>query len=227
MSASDPVTKLIGIGPVTARFLETKKVMTVGDLSKVTPGQFSLNNLSIFIKRAKEYLEDKSPIDLSSPSVIDSKLFLVIGGDGIEDKKNPLPPLPAPSFSVPTVSTAAHEEIETKILIENHTWFEHKIRIPCKNELDVDLKEAIIYELSIEAYNRVSLVCAWIKDDGVSEKLCSMTFSPQFILFFNPSLPVLELSITSDDWKCIENQHTIENVLYETNLIVVFNQNKL
>ena len=112
-------------------------------------------------------------------------------------------------------------------MIESHTWWERKIVIPCKKHKGggYELKEAIIYELSIEAFNRVAFLCSWVNSEDDEEILCSMTYSPQIILYFNSGshLPVLKLTMSEQAWDELENKHTVSNVLWEANVLNIFN----
>jgi len=120
---------------------------------------------------------------------------------------------------------------EEKYMISDHSWWEMKVLIPRTQNIDEKgestyaLKEAIVYELSIEPHNRISFVCSWLKTTEASEqreKLCTMTYSPQILFYFNLGLPPLEISIRPEDFEALPNQHALTNVIWETNLMKHF-----
>jgi hypothetical protein len=239
------VSKILCIGPVTQRALESKGINTIGELSQVKPGSFSINNLSTFIHRAKNYIKERED---TSPQTKEQKIL--IGGNNKTDK-TPSPSLSSKTKnevklpnndkkdkqnlnSTPAESNDEKEEEDLKVLIEDHTWWERKILIPSQTsdiKLGYELKEAIIYEMSLEKYNRISFICSWVvkKNEDVGEQLCTMTYSPQFILYFNSGtdLPELNISVTKEFWDELDNRFTIQNTLLEANIIQRFNAMKV
>jgi hypothetical protein len=212
------VSKISGIGPVTQRTLEGKNVHTVGDLACLSPNQYSINNLTLFISRAKQYIEDREVCKKEEePSIV------VIGLEDTEEKQDTADP---DAVKLETEESDHENQEAIKILIEDHTWWECKVLIPYKSKAGCELKEAIIYELSLEPFNRVAFICSWVTgEDNSKERLCTMTYSPQLILYFNTGadLPLLKISMNQADWENLDNKYTVENVLWETNLIHNFN----
>jgi hypothetical protein len=194
------VSKITGIGPVNQKILENQNIATIGQLASLRPDQCAINNVATFIKRAEQYIQEREP-ERKVP--VESTQEAGYGEDEYE-----------------------HDE-DSRTLIEDHTWWENKVQIPCTNFSDrsgYDMKEAIIYELSLEPCNRVAFICSWVvsKDTEDKEKLCTMTYSPQLILHFNQNqkLPELHISMSETSWNKLENKHTLENVLWETNLMI-------
>lgn len=127
-------------------------------------------------------------------------------------------------------STKEHEStlIKSQLIIESHTWYERKIQIPIhSDESTLDVKEAIIYELCVEAFNRIAFLCSWIVDNQ-DDELCTMTYSPQLILHFNAdiALPELKITLPPEVYNRMENKNTLDNVLWETNMIRIDNNQK-
>jgi predicted flap endonuclease-1-like 5' DNA nuclease len=252
--ADHSVTKIIGIGPVTAKALEVHGITTVKQLSELEPGEISVNNLSTLIDRAKTYLkaynndtQDESKVEVVVLGKKSNKLGELFS---TKLKKTPVNPLVSSileskkddvkeekekssqdtSEKVSEVTTEETEE-ENKYLIQDHSWWEMKVLIPKavpKTNHDDEglfvLKEAIVYELSIEPHNRISFVCSWVSGskDKKEEKLCTMTYSPQLIFYFNLGLPPLEVSIRQDDFKLLPNHEVLRNLLWETNIMHKF-----
>lgn len=250
------VTKIVGIGPVTAKALEVHGIKTVGQLAEVEAGEISINNSATLIHRAREYVKAYNNCDKKE----DDKVEVVVLGKkpnklgelfSTKLKKTDVPlvtAVPITDKSVTssvsgvatTVTTATtenkeklegenKEEEESKFLIQDHSWWEMKVLIPratSKDEDDFVLKEAIIYELSVEPHNRISFVCSWVCNTGnkdkKEEKLCTMTYSPQLIFYFNLGLPPLEVSIRQDDYKLLPNHEVLTNLLWETNIMHKF-----
>ena len=193
--SSHCVTKISGIGPGIASTLKLYKITTVGELANVVPGSFKIPNLGTFISRAKLYISEREP------QFEKSKDTLVVDGQYKVNEQ-----------VVPQCNAKNDEEVESKMLITNHSWFEKEVIIPDDNQM----KNAIVFELSIDPNNRVSLICANVED----EQLCKMTYSPQLLMTLNAqTLPEFTVSIDPADWKTLKNKHTIVNTLFETNVI--------
>jgi hypothetical protein len=223
--STHPVSKIMGIGSVTSDALNSAGIKNVGDLSRAHPGQCSVNNLSTFINRAKLYISERENVVSPEKTSVSSGIPTVV--------KTVTSPKPEDTLQTETKNEDDSESnLNEKILIEDHTWWETKILIPNYDDDSRDLKEAIIYELSLEPFNRVSFICSWLHDtetDGEDDKgekpgetLCTMTYSPQMILHFNMDLPILKITVDTTDWESMENRFTIENVVWETNTMSKF-----
>lgn len=113
-------------------------------------------------------------------------------------------------------------ESSEKFLIKDHSWWEMKVLLPRKvNKTDYELKEAIVFELSLEPHSRVSFICSWVVTDEENqrEKLCAMTYSPQIVFYFNLSLPPFTVSMREEDYKSLPHTHVLENVMWEVDLM--------
>lgn len=112
-----------------------------------------------------------------------------------------------------TVETTSEAMVETEVryLLEEHTWFELKVSLPPAT--GQTLKQAVVQDLCLEPDERVSLLCSWQEND----EMCSMTYSPQYVFFFNMKLPKLEVTIKPTDLPKLPNIKTLENTLIEVN----------
>ena len=127
------------------------------------------------------------------------------------------PPKPSPA----PVKQKDADKHESRYMIQTHSWFQTPVNIP----IDGEFTKAVIYELVVEPFNRVSFVCDWVDNKlNDSGKVYSMTYTPQFLTFFNNKLPNLTLDISPEDWKTIPNNFTISNVIEETNTMIKFSQ---
>lgn len=103
------------------------------------------------------------------------------------------------------------KKVPERALVSDHTWFEKRVTLP----LD-ETKDAIIFEMSIEPNDRVAFLCMWCDSDTSETK----SFSPQFLAVTNPQLPELSVSMqTNDADKLSHHIQTLQNVLWETNVI--------
>jgi hypothetical protein len=189
----DPVKTITGIGEKTAQLLQSANVHTVGELAKVQPFGLGITipNLGALISRAKIHIAKQT----------EPKNLVVVTNNGIriEEIKE-------------TKETTLKQE---RTLISNHPWFEKLVIIP-SFECSEKMIEVVIYELCLDPYERVSMLCGW-NSDPESDDLCTMTYSPQFIFHYNSHLPRLTCSIDPDDWGSMNNKHVLQNVLWETN----------
>ena len=209
--ANDSVSVILGIGKIISKALENHGVTTVGQLANLEAGEISIASLPTLIGRAKEYLKVKG---------------------GSEPPAEPVVILGAKPSATKSKETN-HEDPQQQqthnntYLVTDHTWWELTILIPreYKNG-ETLLKEAVIYEMSIEPHERISMVCSWIDqtEERPQEKLCSMTYSPQILLYFNETLPDLNVTIREADFKKLPNQHTLANVLQEVSTMKKWNR---
>lgn len=111
-------------------------------------------------------------------------------------------------------SKPASEVVCTRHCIQSHNWWEQQIILP--NESDhKEFRFAVIYELSLETFNRVSFICAWVTEDSNETSLCTMSFSPQYIFYYNPTLPLLEVQMTQENLDRLPNKFVLLNTLSE------------
>jgi len=211
---SAPVDVLSGIGKVTKADLSRFGIHTVHDLARADPVDVPITKITKFISAAKEFIKEDEKKNPSSHAQVVPKE--VLGGvvktkDKTKDKTN------SPRTSETESPRSKKIELtEEEIFISDHTWWENRIILPAED--GGDMREAIIYEMSITPHNRISFLCSWIRKD--KKKLCSMTYSPQFISIFNLSLPPLAVSVNPSSLDKIRNRAVLENVLWETNLIL-------
>ncbi len=101
-------------------------------------------------------------------------------------------------------------------LITNHSWFEAEVSVP--DPKTQEIREAIVYEFILEAYQRVCLLCAWTNDQS-EPTISTMTYSPTLLAHFNVDLPLLSIDLPESDWAQLPHRATIDNVIWETNVI--------
>jgi hypothetical protein len=204
--SSDPLNKINGLGTKTQQVLNLHNIMTVSQLAQLTPGQLpvSINNLGTLISRAKSYLTlRKEPIVSTN--------MLTITSQGAKTE---------------LTQTTKPEETHFRALMDSHSWWEQRVVILDPVEPKT-LRNAVIYELTIEPGDRIAFICEWCTEDG-SNDICNMTYSPQLILHLNPNLPELTCKINPNDWANMTNANVLQNVLWETNTMRTYlNANQL
>lgn len=227
--SSHNVTKILGVGAKTAAVLAEHGVNTVGQLADLDAGQVPVNGLSTLIGRAKIYLQnmvetgDTTNVVLGDPPpMFPTSMTTKLTKKSPNNSKDvAIEPELKSNDNIPKT-----EEEELKYLITDHSWWEMKVLIPRmlagEHEFQSEMKEAIIYELSIDPDNRIAFVCSWIVDveQEKREKLCSMTYSPSFIYYFNLDLPPLAISLRQADLDKLQNKNVLQNVLLETNFMI-------
>ena len=196
--SQDTINNITGLGNKTQKTLNLHKIITVGDLAQIRPGQIpvSINNLGTLISRAKSYIELR---EKSIPSV--PATFMNITPQGTEMTTN--------------LQIESQKTQDFKALIDTHSWMEQLVVIPDPIN-PKNLQQAVVCELSIEPSDRISLLCEWCTDDGTDD-LCTMTYTPQLLIHFNPTLPVLTVQINPEDWAKMTNGNVLQNVVWETN----------
>lgn len=94
--------------------------------------------------------------------------------------------------------------------LKSHNWWERKIVLP-----DIDncmgIRDAIVYELSIEPLNRICFICAWMDQSNLK----TMTYSAQFLLFYNPNLPLFHIRIDRNSLNELPNRFVLLNTIEE------------
>jgi hypothetical protein len=217
--ATHSITKLAGVGKATEALFENKGIRTVQELAECDPSTL-VEKYRKFIDVAKEHIkqQEKVAASLGIQNLQPSPTLMI---NGTETKE-------VEQIEPETTAAVEKEEQEeqTRLLIEEHTWWEHNIMLPRESkdaDIGYELRSAAIYEVSLEAFNRISVICSWVPDDN-EDALCSMSYSPQFILDFNRNtLPPLQISLDRDTWNSLPNKHTIENVLWECSVLHAFN----
>lgn len=217
--ASDSVEKISGVGPKTAAELASHHILTVKELAEVVPETVQVTNINSLIRKAQNYVKIfESKVEAEQKQLQDEKVEL----GPAEPKAEPTPK---------AQEEEKKEEDETKAdtyLLSDHTWFEHRVRLPRKvrfkggreNHEDlIDLRKAVVYEMSVEPNHRVSMLCSWVDEENEMETLCTMTYSPQFIYAFNLDLPELCVKIHPSDMATLSNASVIENVLWEVHVM--------
>jgi len=231
--ADHSTTKILGVGKKTSEALAEHNILTVGQLADLESGQLPIHNLSSLISRAKTYIQnvESTTLDSQEPKSgivnITPPLFFSSFTTKLATPNQPVASLlKAPNVKEEDAGTEL-AYAEEKYMVTDHSWWEMKILLPRADKSNTDrpaMQEAIIYELSIEPHNRISFVCSWVitVESEHREKLCSMTYSPSFIFFFNLSLPPLEVSMRQEDLDKLDNKHVLTNVLTETNTMIQF-----
>jgi len=205
---ADEVSRLKGVGPVTRQRFVEKGLFTVQDVARVTDfsGFTHIPNMRQLVEKARDYMArlPSSPVlpPEKNPSAASG------GPDGPGGPGGPGGQRTPPS-------------LHTRYLVQDHSWWEQSVFIPCRN--GGSLCRAVVYELSIESYERIAFICSWIStDDEGTENLCTVTYSPQLLLFFNPGLPKLTLQIYDQFWYGLRNKQTLCHTLWEINTMSKF-----
>jgi hypothetical protein len=234
---SQRLEDIAGIGPKKAAALRAVGIKTISELANAT--NMSLVSVPYGVtlrQRAKELLS-KMNLNDDKPEKYEEDSKLV--------KITPFMPPSVPKFikenknieNIHTKDKGGHyddtdeededdgeDENNVTFLIPSHSWMNEVVQIPRKNE-DGQYKcyPGVIYELSLEPTNRISFVCTWIADtneEECNERVCSKTFSPLFILMFNPNLPLFNISIHPDDIKHLQPKiEVLKNSLLEIMII--------
>lgn len=120
------------------------------------------------------------------------------------------------TVNIPTDLSTAYQT-----LIETHSWWELEVNVPCEYNGELIMQRVILYELSINSDHRVSIVCSYISPKD-NTSLCTISYSPQLIFFFNPtvSFPTLTISLPKPIWTRLSNKRAIASVLWEMNILV-------
>lgn len=116
--------------------------------------------------------------------------------------------------------TRVHQKTQ-RYLFTNHSWYEQQITLPVETSPDTyDLRRAVIYELSIETFNRISFICSYFEPESGRQVLCNFTKSPLYILTFNGDrLPLLEITISKRQFSNLPNNYVLYDTLREVSAI--------
>ena len=233
-----PVENVAGVGAARATALKMYNITTVKQLADANLDVVKVSGIKSIVDNAKLYIvrNTVAPSKVEPPKITLSSVLpppINFSFFGKKLSAVPLPIVPAP-VETPKVEEkpATDSDVEeypepenSDYLIKDHSWWEMKVLIPrgllpSAEDTALGLREAIVYEMSIEPHDRVAFVCCWVlPDESKKEKLCSMTYSPQLLFFFNMDLPPLTISIRPEDAETLPNMHTIKNVIYEIDLM--------
>lgn len=238
---NDLVTVLKGVGPVSAKQLAMQNIRTVGELASADVSKLlsaKIKSAWTIVETAKNHIKSNVAATETLPSKKEDSRVVVVSESGAVSttltKTDPQP-----------VESESKVDIKKQCLVSNHTWWEKQIVLPDPvNVLNSDmesisshhgssslaesetardqLRQCVIYEMSIESNNRISFLCSWIDAEKDTETLCSMTFTPLYILSFNPEMPKLIVSLTPSDWKSLDHKSTLINTLLECNTVLHF-----
>lgn len=108
-----------------------------------------------------------------------------------------------------------------RYLVSNHSWYEQQITLPVETSPDTyELRRAVIYELSIESFNRISFICSYFEPESGRQVLCNFTKSPLYILTFNGDrLPLLEITISKRQFSSLPNNYVLYDTIREVSAI--------
>lgn len=113
------------------------------------------------------------------------------------------------SFSFIPKKEEEEEPVELQYMFESHSWYEQKVNLPYQKTLF----KFIIYDLNLEPTERVSLICQSMLND---DQVVSVSFSPQLIFHFNPTLEKLTVDIKPEDFEKISSRkHVLKNTIDE------------
>lgn len=213
-----PVLRVKGVGVKSQDILHTAGVHTVGELAAVDAAKVNLSKIHSLIRNAKSMLTLATSGEKNTPSTNDVAAAAVVVDTNKKEIK-----LEPKGFSFdnyqkaqPTWEKKNQEENKEKeeedllfhYLIENTSWWDFIVRLPRNGSF----ANAVICELSVEPNKRISFLCNWQENN----QLCEMTFSPQFLFFFNTDLPVLTVHITPEDYDSLgDTCHDLESTLQE------------
>jgi hypothetical protein len=240
---TDPIEKLkiTGLGPKTKKQLYNLNVFTAKDfLNK----QKSLRNENIrgfssilsqlnqlFPDIAEPQLQSETQFQSetqlqsepqkknSEPEDIETKRDGLVYADGLVCGKlsevTETDPIQNPKRSKKKEQDIEEEDLVDKYIIDTHSWKDQEVCLP-DTEQNNKLCRAKIFEMSVEPNKRVSLLCGFIVFDEYEEKKYQFVgFSPHFILTFNPSLPILDITVPEKAWTQFKHQDTVQKVLWE------------
>lgn len=209
--ADQPVNVLDGIGEKTLTALRHANLGTVGQLAKAHPEDEKIRKIrgiKNHIFNAQQYLKQEE-----SPVCHIPDLFVIRSGVVPVETKASTPP-PA---SEPKVEEVKQLE---QYLIQNHTWFEERVKIPVESPGGIEFQEAVCCELTVQPgdLNQVMIICQWSDEDGLKH-IYDRPFPPMFLFHFNDHLPPLELVVKPECWEKLPAKPVIEETLYFTNLM--------
>lgn len=201
---------LSGLGPKIEKELKAQQILTLEALAAVTDVQLidrlrvMIPTIGSLILKAKQKVSGATSATAAAPPTV------TLGG---------APPLPA--------VVEENKSIDLKeFWLETHSWFEASIVLPRSRkarERMPELCNAIIYDLCLEPNQRISFQCGWIPPDSGEKILCTKTYSPQFIYFFNHQrLPPLTVDLHPDDLERFPRINYLKNVLEEIQMMGEF-----
>ena len=195
-------------------------------------------NFEAHINTARKYLETHQAANKDSAITISVPVTSPNDNTKKEENEVPEPTTKSTTTTTPVISegnttkpaqvaTPPKQLAEVTLLSDTHSWFEHKILLPRvdKKSSTVQLVPAIIYELSLDPRQRISVICSWVvtapnESDGETEVSCRRTYSPQLLIQYNAKvLPELEVAMQPEEWERLPQQHALADTLYEVNLL--------
>lgn len=191
-----------GVGPKVKKLLLTHKITTVEQLANSPPTRLSIPNFHNLVQNAKNLLasadhkEEDTKSETRGPTV-------TLGA----------PPPQTPVEQPPDTKQALSNTLDERYLIKDHNWFECMVRVPSENDYLIDM---VVYEMSVEPTHRVAFMCAYTENS----ELVTDSFSGQLLAHFNPELPMLHVTINSEDFSALKNRFAVENTIKEINQIL-------
>ena len=157
-----------------------------------------LNNLGIYSVEQLANAPDQKLFSINQGSTLKQRASAMLKESGSEE---------TPLYSVSMNKM-------TRYCLKSHNWWEMRVCLPDVND-PFAVREAIVYELSIEPFNRICFICAWIDQSDLK----TMTFSPPFLLFYNPRLPLFHVRMTKTSLDELANKYVLLNVVEEISLM--------
>jgi hypothetical protein len=193
-----PVSEVPGIGAKTEKILNAQGIATIGQLASCDYRLIqSVPKIITFITDAKKCLQEEiTEANVAVTSASKNLADVVLTG------KNSVPKDTKP------------ESEATALLLHSHSWLGKRAIIPCGE----DTRDIVIWELCVEPNNRVSMICAWLD----CEQLCKMTYTPQFLIHYNPELPTLEVSMKPETLRDLLQREALSNTLTELDIMKRF-----
>ncbi len=211
--ADEPVSTLDDVGPKRAAFLRSLGFETVGQLAKLKFAEAAkLKIRPAWITQAKL----KVKLSGEEPEEPAPKATMALAVPSLEQKE----PVTGDQADGPAIADERH-------LISNHPWQYMRVLVPVADSRGkVEQREVIIGELSVEPFNRVSFICEWNDVRHGADQLCEMTFTPQFIFFFNRHLPIFgsTIEMSQEDLDAMPNKEAIFNQFNELGLMQLVEQ---
>lgn len=212
---------IMGIGNVTKNAYHNQGITTVEQLAEKEPGEI------IGIPGAAKHIGQAKIKMIAAGKPIATLDKITLGS--LTGSLTVTAPVRAPeSKTNPVVKEVDHETLpdqDHRHLIQDHSWWEMRVMIP-RTLADDELREAVVYEMCIDPFSRVSMLCSWITSNDKTERMCSMTYSPQFLYYFNCDLPPLTVSMLETDLNKLPNQQVVKNVLWEVNTMYHLNHDQ-
>jgi hypothetical protein len=220
------LSTIFGIGEVTKNAYHNQGITTVEELAAKEAGEIiGIPGVAKHIGQAKIKMiaAGKTIATLESPKITLGALTATAPVhapvNASESKTNPV------TKEEKSIDHETLPEQDHRHLIQDHSWWEMRVMIP-RTLSDDELREAVVYEMCVDPFARVSMLCSWITSNDKNERMCSMTYSPQFLYYFNCDLPQLTVSMLETDLNKLPNQQVVKNVLWEVNTMYHLNHDQ-